>query len=432
MTALHLSRFSSLRAFGHRNFVYVWSGALVSNIGTWMETLALGVFVTTVTGRAEATGAIAAITYIPALLLSPVAGALADRFDRRAYVAVGTIVHALLAGILTVLAFTGHLTVPAVAVISFLNGCTSTLTNPGFSALVSELVPPQDLHSAVSLNSAQFNLGRIMGPALAAIVLSTHGIAWALLVNTVSFIAVLVALSRVRTSGKATALSREQLWPGIVRGARVARQDPGILLVLVGTLVMCTLVAPFIGLVPVYAIRVFHQGAAATSLLVTAQGLGAVLAAVMLGPLVARLGRQRVLEACLLLIGAVAALYWMAPTLHLAALAMVGLGWLYMATLTGLNTVSQLRVPRELQARIHSLYSMMLGVGYAVGVWAQGALADRVGVRFVTASCAVLFLALVLTLRLLRPRVFDATEAPSRFVPAASPSPAVRLEGSDF
>ena len=320
------------------------------------------------------------------------------------------------------LAFTGHLTVPAVAVISFLNGCTSTLTNPGFSALVSELVPPEDLHSAVSLNSAQFNLGRIMGPALAAIVLSTHGIAWALLVNTLSFIAVLVALSRVRPSAKASTLSQDELWPGIVRGARVAREDAGIFLAMMGTLTMCTLVAPFIGLVPVYAIRVFHQGAAATSLLVTAQGVGAVIAAVVLGPLVARFGRQRVLEGCLLFIGPVAALYWLAPTLHLAALAMVGLGWLYMATLTGLNTLCQLRVPRELQARIHSLYSMMLGVGYAAGVWAQGALADRIGVRFVTASCAVLFLALVLTLRLLRPRAFDATEAPSKLVPAVGPS----------
>ncbi|HYO56399.1 MFS transporter [Archangium sp.] len=430
MPALHLSRFSSLRAFGHRDFVHVWSGALVSNVGTWMETLALGVFVTTVTGRAEATGGIAALTYLPAVVLSPVGGALADRFDRRTYVAVGTLVHALLAGILTVLAFTGRLTVPAVAIISFFNGCTSTLTNPAFSALISEIVPSKDLHSAVSLNSAQFNLGRIIGPALAAGVLATHGIAWALLINTLSFLAVLVALSRVRSSGRASALSRERLWPGIVRGARVAREDAGLFLVMMGTLAVSALVAPFIGLVPVFAIRVFHQGAAATSLLVAAQGVGAVLAAVMLGPLVAWFGRQRLLEACLLLIGPMAALYWMAPTLHLAALAIVGLGSLYMATLTGLNTSCQLRVPRELQARIHSLYSMMLGVGYAVGVWLQGALADRVGVRFVTTSAAVLLLALVLSLRLLRPRAFDATEAPSALVPASSRSPSVHLEGS--
>ncbi len=433
MPALHLSRFSSLRAFGHRDFVHVWSGALVSNIGTWMELLALGVFVTTVTGRAEATGGIAALSYLPAVVLSPVGGALADRFDRRAYVALGTVVQALLAGILTVLAFTGRLTVPAVAVISFLNGCASTLIGPAFSALISEVVPTEDLHSAFSLNSAQYNLGRIIGPMLAALVLATGGPAWALLCNTLSFLAVLVALWRVRSCGRQEAQVREELWPGIVRGARVALQDRGIFLVMMGTLALSALVAPFIGLVPVYAIRVFNQGEVATSLLVTAQGVGAVSAAVMLGPLVEWLGRKRLMEWTVLLIGPMAALYWMAPTLHAAALAIVGLGALYMATLTGFNTTCQLRVSRELQARISSLYSMMLGVGYAAGVWLQGALADRVGVRFVTASCALLFLALVLTLRLLRPRVFDATEAPSQLVPAGAPSPSVHLEGpGDF
>jgi MFS family permease len=426
--ALRLQRFSSLRAFAHRDFVHVWSGALVSNIGTWMETLALGVFVTEVTGRAEWTGGIAALTYLPSVVLSPLGGALADRFDRRVYLAVGTLVQALLAALLTVLAFTGHLTVPAVAVISFLNGCTTTLTNPAFSALIAEVVPPEDLHSAFSLNSAQYNLGRIIGPALAAVVLALGGPAWALLVNTLSFLAVLNSLWRVQSAGRAGTRVREELWPGIVRGARAAREDAGISLAMLGTLVVALLVAPFIGLVPVFAIRVFHQGAAATSLLVTAQGVGAVTAAVMLGPLVERLGRKRLLEGCVLLLGPMAALYWLAPTLHFAALAILGLGALYLSTLTGFHTVCQLRAPRELQARISSLYGMMLGVGYAVGVWLQGALADRVGVRFVTASFALLFLALVLTLKLLRPRSFDATEAPCAHGVTASPS--VRLEGS--
>lgn len=428
--ALHLTRFSSLRAFGHRDFVHVWSGALVSNIGTWMETLALGVFVTTVTGRAEATGTIAALTYLPAVVLSPVGGALADRFDRRAYLAVGTLVQTLLAGVLTVLAFTGRLSVPAVAVISFLNGCTNTLVNPAFSALINQVVPPEDLHSAVSLNSAQYNLGRIIGPSLAAVVLATGGPPWALFVNTLSFLAVLVALWRVQPQGRPSSQAREELWPGICRGARVASDDAGLFLLMGSTLVISALVAPFIGLVPVFAIRVFHQGAAATSLLVAAQGVGAVSAAVMLGPLVERFGRRRVLEWSLLLIGPVAALYWLAPTLHLAALAIVGLGALYMASLTGLNTSIQLRVSRELQARISSLYSMMLGVGYAVGVWLQGSLADRVGVRFITVTCAVLFLALGLTLRLLRPRAFEATEAPNAFFRGGTHGPSsVHLDG---
>ncbi len=421
MPALRLQRFSSLRALAHRDFVHVWSGALVSNIGTWMEVLALGVFVTQETGRAEWTGGIAALGYLPSVVLSPLGGALADRFDRRIYLAVGILVQVLFAALLTVLAFTGRLTVPAVAVIAFLNGCATTLTHPAFSALIAEVVPSEDLHSAFSLNSAQFNLGRIIGPALAAVVLATSGLAWALLINTLSFLAVLISLWRVQSAGGAGTRVREELWPGIVRGARVAREDAGILLAMLGTFVVAVLIAPFIGLVPVFAIRVFHQGAAATSLLVTAQGVGAVMAAMMLGPLVERLGRKRVLEGGVLLLGPVTVLYWLAPTLHAAVLAIVGLGALYMATLTGLHTVCQLRAPRELQARTSSLYSMMLGVGYAAGLWLQGALADRIGVRFVTASFALLFFALVLTLRLLRPRSFDATEAPR---------PTLRLEAS--
>ena len=347
-TALHLSRFSSLRAFGHRNFVYVWSGALVSNIGTWMETLALGVFVTTVTGRAEATGAIAAITYLPALLLSPVAGALADRFDRRAYVAVGTIVHALLAGILTVLAFTGHLTVPAVAVISFLNGCTSTLTNPGLlRPRLPSLSPPRTCTAPSASTRPSSTSAASWAPRWPPIVLSTHGIAWALLVNTVSFIAVLVALSRVRTSGKATALSREQLWPGIVRGARVARRGsrhparpgghPG-------------------GVPPSWppssAWCPSTPSASSTRAPPPPPCSSPPRASARCsppscsGPSSPGSAASASSRLCLLLIGPVAALYWMAPTLHLAALAMVGLGWFYMATLTASTPRASCAFPR--------------------------------------------------------------------------------------
>jgi MFS family permease len=408
--SLRLPRLSSLRAFAHRDFSRVWFGALVSNIGTWMETLALGVFVTQVTGRAEWTGGIAALTYLPSVVLSPLGGALADRFDRRAYLAVGTGVQALLAGLLTVLAFTERLSVPAVAVISLLNGCTHILINPAFSALITEVVPREDLHSAFSLNSAQFNLGRIIGPALAAGVLATGGPAWALLFNTVSFLAVLVALARVRGGGRAKEAARERLWPGIVRGMRVARRDAGIWLALAGTLGVSMLIAPFIGLVPVFALNVLGQDAAATSLLVTAQGVGAVSAALLGGTLVDRFGRGRLLEWTVLLLGPVAAVYWLAPSLPSAALAIFALGAVYLLTLTSLHTLCQARAPAELQARVSSLYSMVLGGGYAVGVWMQGALADRVGVRFITASAAGLFLALVLTLRSLRPRALASLE----------------------
>jgi MFS family permease len=413
--ALRLPRFSSFRAFEHPGYLPVWTGSLVSNIGTWMETLALGVYVTEVTDQAEWTGGVAALSYLPGVLLSPLGGALADRFDRRTYVAVGTVGQMVLAGLLTVLAFTGQLSVPVVAVAAFLNGCISLLMGPAFSAMLAELVPPADLHSALSLSSAQFNLGRVIGPLLATLVLATGGIAWALVINTVSFMAVLFALSRLRlprrSSGPGVRGLLKDLVPDIARGAQVAMKDAGILLVLVSTLVIGVLVAPFIGLVPVFAIRVFGQGASATSLLVACQGVGAVLAAVAVGSLVDAFGRKRVLAGGMLLLGPLSALYWLSPNLVMAGVSIVLLGGSYMICLTGIHTICQMRAPLGLQARVSSLYSMALNGSYALGVWLQGALADRVGVRFITVSASVFYLALVLTMRLLRPRIYDATEA---------------------
>ncbi len=411
MPTLRLSRLSSFRAFEHRSYVYLWLGALVSNIGTWMETIALGVYVTETTGRAEWTGGIAALTFLPAVVLAPLGGALADRFDRRAYLALGTLVQLLLAGILTALAFTDTLTLPAVSTIALLNGATTTLCGPAFNALLAELVPPEDLQSALSLSSAQFNLGRIIGPVLAAAVLSAGGARWAFFVNALSFLAVLVALAFVKPPPRVAPRVAESLREGIARGLSVARGDGAISMALWSTLVTALLVAPFIGLVPVFAIRVLGQGAAATSLLVTCQGMGAVSAALALGPLADALGRQRVLEGSLLVLGPVAMGYWLSPTLGVAAGFMFVLGAAYFMMMTGAHTVCQSRVPRELQARMSSLFSSVLGVGYALGVWALGALADRQGVRPVTVGAAVLFLALVLTVRLWRPRGFEATEA---------------------
>jgi MFS family permease len=385
----------------------VWFGALVSNIGTWMETVAMGVYVTQTTGRAESTGAIVALSFLPAVILGPLGGALADRFDRRTYAAVGAVLQALLAGVLTLLAFRHELSIPVIGVISFLNGCVGTLTNPAFSALLAELVPPRELHLATSLSSAQFNLGRVIGPTLAAVVLATGGPAWALLANTVSFLAVLVALSRVTPPVRDRTAKREELWAGIRRGITVAREDKDISLVLLGTTLVAALVAPFIGLVPVFAIREFGQGAAATSLLVTCQGAGAVCAALVVGTLSELFGQRKLRGIAAISISIVSAVYWVSPSLPVAAGCIFLLGANYLTLMSGLSASCQGRVPRELQARMSSLYSMVLGAGYAAGVWGQGALADRVGLRVVTVGCSVLFLALVLTARMLRPRSFE-------------------------
>jgi MFS family permease len=412
-----LLELSSFQAFRHPGFGALWTGALISNIGAWMSAVALGVTVTEQTGKAAWTGTVVALSFLPAVVLSPVAGALADRFERRRYIALLTAAQMSVVAFLAALAFTGHLTVGWMALLAFLNGCAGTLSLPGFVALIAELVPPQALHSALSLNSAQFNVGRVIGPALATIVFAVAGPAWAFAANALSFAAVYWALTRIPARPRATRVAHPRLWDGIREGFAVARGDPGIRLALATVLAIAVLVAPFIGLVPVFALEVFHRGPETASLFTTAQGAGAIVGAFAMAPLVQRFGLRRVAIGATFALGPCAAAYWLAPSPGAAAICISLLGAAYLASLTTFNTIGQLRAPREAQARVSSIHSMLLSGGYGLGLVALGALADRFGLRLLLVSAAVVFAVLVAIGRALAPGGVAALE-PRRIRPA--------------
>lgn len=410
-------RVASLRAFQHRAYATLWFGSFVSNIGNWMQTIALGVFVTETTGRAGWTGTVAALMYLPALVFGPLGGAIADRVDRRRYLFAGTLVQAGLAALLAGLAFAGRLTVPTVAGVAMVAGCVAAMLSPAFNALLVEIVPREDLLSAVSLNSAQYNLGRIIGPLCTALAMVWGGVGTALAANAVSFLAALAAIALMPHS-KAAPGPPEPVWAGIRRGVVAANDDTGIRTALVLTLAVGVLVAPFIGLVPVMAIKVLGGGAPETSLLVACQGVGAVFAAVVGGTIAERIGRRTLVRIAVPSAAALTLLYWLAPGLHVAAALIFCLGGAYLTALAGLNTVVQSRAPSALQARVASLYSMLLGGGYAIGLVVMGFLADRFGMRQVGVASAAACLAAVGAIRLLRPQwlasLVASTDAPPR------------------
>jgi MFS family permease len=419
---------SPFRPFRHRAFAIIWTGSFVSNIGTWMETVAIGVYVTQATGQAAWTGTVAALTYAPTVLLGPFGGALADRFDRRRFLVGVTLFQTLLAAVLTLLAATDRLSVAAVATIVLLAGCAFAVAMPALQAMTPDLVGTDDLLGAMSLGAAQFNLGRVVGPALAGLVITAGGLAWAFGLNVVSFGAVLIALSLVRIPPLARADGAPaRVLRTIADGVVAARRDPGIRTALLLLLATTFLVSPFIGLVPAVAIKVFGRGAPGTSALVTAQGVGAVLAALAATPLAARLGRRRLLVAALLLVGPAAVLYGLAPTFPLAVVAIALLGFVYLAVLSGTSTVCQLRAPRELRARIASLFMLGVGGGHALGLVIQGWLGDRVGLPAVTAATGLLLLGIVVAVRLIRPDLLEAME-PS---PSGDVHPLKAADGQD-
>ena len=408
---------SSLRPLRYRNFALIWSAALLSNVGSWMQTVAVGVLVTAKTGRAGWTGLVAAAAFLPIGLLSPIGGLMADRMDRRKWLFITTVGETLFAAALTVLAATGHDSPAAVTLLVFGGGAMSAVGFPAYQAMMPSLVPTGELGSAISLSSAQFNLGRVIGPALAGVAIVAGGYGWAFGINAASFFAVLVALCFVRLPAMARPATVESLAKRLGDGIRATSRTPAARLAVTLISVVALTASPFIALIPAVALKAFHSKASGTSLLVTAQGVGAVLGALALTPLTTTFGRRRVLLADLVAVSVLLVLYGLSPNIWLASVAMVAVGGTYIGVLAGCNTIIQLNATDQLRGRMLGLYMMALGILYPVGAVAQGWIANAVGIRAVTVAGAVLLLGAVVVY--FRPRILGGVD-PAGGVPVPS------------
>jgi len=392
-----------------------------------MQTVALGAFITVKTHDPLWTGLVAAAGFLPMGLLSPVGGALADRFDRRRWLIVTTVAEATCAATLAVLAAAGS---PpwALVLAAFFGGVAAAVGFPSYQAMLPDLVHQDDLLAAVSLSSAQFNVGRIIGPVLAGVVLVVSSAAWAFAVNAVSFGAVVIALVLVRLPRSERAATGEGMVQRIAAGARTAWAEPGCRSAIILIAVVALVGSPFIGLVPVMAIERLHRGYGGNVVLVTGQGIGAVIGALALAPLAAVLGRQRLVVSALLAFPIALVAYGLAPRLWSATMAIVVVGGCYIGVLSGLSTVVQLRAPGHARGRILGLYMMALGTIYPIGLVVQGALARTVGIGVVTVSSGLLLLGTMAAIAVFRRSLFDALSdpAPPSPDPAAGATAAVR------
>jgi MFS family permease len=387
---------SSLRPLRRRNFALIWSAALVSNVGSWMQAVAVGALVTEVTGKSAWTGIVAAAAFIPIGLFAPVGGAMADRVDRRRWFIGTTLGETFFAVLLAVVVATGNGEPWVVTVLVFCGGVLTALGFPAYQAIIPELVPKDELLAAMSLGAAQYNLGRVLGPALAGVAILAGSYSLVFAINAASFGAVIVALLLSHFAERPHSDDGTSLRQQIVSGIRGALEEPGCRLAILLIGITALLISPFIALIPAVAINLLHEGARGTSVLVTAQGIGAVAGALALTPLADRFGRRWVLVADLcVVLPATILLYAATPSLWTAAAALVAVGAAYIGVLSGLMTVVQLRAPDALRARILSLYMVSLGVVYPIGAVIQGKLGDELGLRAVMAGAAVLFIGIL-------------------------------------
>ncbi len=424
--------FASLQPLRHRNFALLWSGGLVSVIGSWMQTVAVGALVVAHTGQALWAVLVAAGAFLPTGILSPVGGALADRFPRKPWLVLGNLAAAAVALGIAALVATRQDSPSVLTLLVTVQGSVSALTSPFQQAILPDLVPRREFLAASSLGSAQFNLGRVIGPALAGATIAVFGYPVAFLANAISFLAVVLALVFIRLSPPPGPREGETLLSSLGRGWRAARGTPACTAAIGTIAVVALLASPFIALVPAMADHVAHGSArrlaSATGVLTTAQGVGAVLGALLLAPLALRFGRGRVLVASLCLLPLVLVVYATSSTLAFATVALFAVGLVYIGVLSGLSTLVQLSAPQEFRGRILSIYLVALGVAYPIGSLAQGPLADRIGLGWTTAASALSLALILAAVRLVRPSwlaplVADPGQARQTALAAGRPYP---------
>ena len=367
-----------------RNYRIYAAGAFVSNIGTWMGRVAQDWLVLTeLTDHSSAAlGVVTGLQFLPFLLLAPWAGMIADRFPKRRILLVTQVALALSSLVLGVLVVTGTAQLWMVYAIALFTGVATAIDNPARQSFVSEMVPRDRLANAVALNSASFNAGRLIGPGIAGLTIAVFNTGVALLLNTLTFLAVLVALVLLRPSELRPApVTRGK--GAIMDGVRYVRRRPDLILVMALVFVLGTFGMNFQITTALMATREFGKGPTEFGLLGSIMAIGSLTAAL----LSARRSQPRLRHLLTALVGFVLATgaAALAPTYLLFALSLVPVGLSALTALTTANAMVQLRVEPYMRGRVMALYMAIFMGGTPVGAPIIGWVGDVWGPRWTIA-----------------------------------------------
>jgi len=398
---------ATLRALRYRNFQLFFSGQLISLIGTWMQSIAQAWLVYRLTGSAVLLGAIGFAGQIPVFLLSPAGGIVADRYSRRRVVIGTQTASMLLALALALLTLSGAVRIWHIFALSAVLGAVNAFDVPARQAFIVQMVGRADLMNAIALNSSVFNASRIVGPAIAGILVANIGEGWCFFANAVSYIAVIAGLllmnvpRRERVSQPGSTISH------VIEGFRFVIANPPIhsLLILLGIVSITGM--PYAILMPIFADRILHGGAQALGWLMGVTGVGALAGALLLASRKDLKGLGRWVAVAALSFGVALAAFGASRRLGLSEAILVVVGFSMMIQMGSSNTLIQSMVPDRLRGRVMSVYSMMFMGMAPIGSLLAGAAAGRVGAPWTVAAGGIICAsaALVFWMRLPRIRV---------------------------
>jgi MFS family permease len=380
------------RALSHRNFRLFWTGAFLSNVGTWMQAVAQGWLVLQLTDSPFWLGMDQFMATAPGLLLTLLAGVFADLVDRRRLLIFTQMGAGLSALALAVLLTTGivdtALDVWIVLLLSFITGCAMALGGPSYQALTVDLVERKDLANAIALNSTQFQLSRAVGPVIAGFGIKFFGLAGCFFANALSFVAVIVALKMVRyektrearqTPSAHSAGDRRAVWQDLKEGVRYVRGRPRVLLLLFISGLTSFFGAPYMSLVPVFARDILHVNETGLALLMGVSGAGAFIGALFL----TFLGNFRykgwsvlggAFAFALFLIG-----FSLSTRLSISLAFNFGMGFAIVSCVAVINMLLQQLVTDEMRGRVMSMFILSFIGTMPIGNLIAGASAERFG-----------------------------------------------------
>ena len=379
----------AMRALRHRNFQLFFSGQLISLIGTWMQTVAQSWLVYRLTGSSLKLGLVGFASQIPVFIMAPVGGTAADRFNRHRVIIATQTISMVLALILAGLTLSHEVQVPHILILAALLGLVNAFDIPARQAFLVEMVGREDLMNAIALNSSMFNGARIIGPAVAGILVAKIGEGWCFFANGVSYIAVIIGLLMMRIQHPKRGTSEASPLEHIIEGFRFVRNTAPIRAILLLLGLVSLVGMPYTVLMPVFADRILHGGARGLGILMCSTGVGALLGALTLALRAGIRGLGRWVALACAGFGVSLFLFSFSRYFWLSAALLLPVGFSMMLRMACSNTLIQAMVPDQLRGRVMAVYSMMFMGMAPFGALLGGALADRLGAPVTVAIGAV-------------------------------------------
>ena len=393
----------SFRAFKHKNFSIFWVGALLSNIGGWLSNLAVPFVLYDITGEATWVGLASVAQFVPGIILGPLGGSLADRFDRRKVLILTQLGMTLSAMAMWFVWVQGFHDAYVLLLLVMLIGSFGGLNMPTWQSFVSDLVPRGDLMSAVTLNSLQFNAARSIGPAIAGILLAASGPALAFLLNGISFSFVIISLLVITLPKRIIQHSaKSPVLRQFTDAVKYTRRTKGLLSSILLSVIVGILGNPLFTLTVVYAEDIYKVDEVALGMMNAALGLGAMIAAPIVSGWSKFLPSSKVVKWGMIVYGVALALFSLTTAYWVGIIMLVIIGACFLSVISGLNTSLQLMVADPMRGRVIALRHMLYTLSFPVGAMFQAWMADMWNVQVSLFVAGVLMVISVFGILMLR------------------------------